>query len=561
MAEERLTLNCPDEVVVRMYGQGFGDCFLLAFPRQPAQPDPAYVVIDCGVFFRTPGDRERMRAVVRSIRAATGGTVDLLVVTHEHHDHLCGFEYARDEWKQIGVGRIWLAWTEDDTHPATQEYDREKEALRLQVEWALQLARAYQDQDPALARGLRQIEALTGFAGDDGEPAGGGERADSAARPAAGRHDGASSAGARLRPPQRLSKLPDLVLDDLAREPGKRFNPAGPKTERDFCEPGQVRAVPGTAVDAYVLGPPTALARLAQEFEAGEVYPEAEGEAAQATSLAALRQRIALVAASERAEREGLGAALRRRSAAADDTAAEPNDPGAPFSRSFSLPYVGAREHPFFREAYFAGRADRQIETDWLRGTGRIALQADRVINNTSLALAFRLPDKRVLLFAGDAQVGNWLSWHEIQRKDWRRPDGGQVSFRPTAAELLAQTCVYKVGHHGSHNATLRARGLEQMPDDLIAFVPTSRVFPQEQNDWTIPLPTLLDALWRKSGGQVVFPHEHPDYDYSRTAFMRRVETSQEKFEPMRRKVKGKEKLIEEGVPLWRQVRIGPREG
>src|SRR6188768_171752 len=106
MAERKLALAAEDEVVVRMYGQGFGDCFLLAFPSsdaqgQPNRDKPVYVLIDSGVFYRTPQDRDRMRAVARSVREATGGVIDLLIATHEHHDHLCGFEYAKDEWKQI----------------------------------------------------------------------------------------------------------------------------------------------------------------------------------------------------------------------------------------------------------------------------------------------------------------------------------------------------------------------------------------------------------------------------------------------------------------------------
>jgi hypothetical protein len=45
---------------------------------------------------------------------------------------------------------------------------------------------------------------------------------------------------------------------------------------------------------------------------------------------------------------------------------------------------------------------------------GRLALQLDSDTNNTSLVLAFELGKSgRVLLFPGDAQVGNWLSWHK----------------------------------------------------------------------------------------------------------------------------------------------------
>ena len=41
-------------VKVRMYRQGHGDCFLLAFPRPNGQP--AYVLIDCGY---KPGSNTR----------------------------------------------------------------------------------------------------------------------------------------------------------------------------------------------------------------------------------------------------------------------------------------------------------------------------------------------------------------------------------------------------------------------------------------------------------------------------------------------------------------------
>jgi hypothetical protein len=211
-----------------------------------------------------------------------------------------------------------------------------------------------------------------------------------------------------------------------------------------------------------------------------------------------------------------------------------------------------AKQTRFFQKHYFEGDNARTIETEWLHGFGRLALQVDRVVNNTSLVLAFRLPDERVLLFVGDAQVGNWLSWYEIQKNDWRRPNGGRVRYRPTASELLAETVVYKAGHHGSHNATLKDRGLEKMQDGVIAFVPTSQFFPQDQNCWTIPLPTLLEALWRKSGGRVVFPHEHRKYSYANTQFQDRVKSATERFAPM----KQAGKIIEKAVPIWREVRI-----
>jgi hypothetical protein len=52
----------------------------------------------------------------------------------------------------------------------------------------------------------------------------------------------------------------------------------------------------------------------------------------------------------------------------------------------------------------------RRIDQRALDSLPTLALQMDNYIHNTSLALAFEFQDteKDVLLFPGDAQVGNW---------------------------------------------------------------------------------------------------------------------------------------------------------
>src|SRR5437867_12940176 len=98
-----------------------------------------------------------------------------------------------------------------------------------------------------------------------------------------------------------------------------------------------------------------------------------------------------------------------------------------------------------------------------MAGAAEFALNLDSDTNNTSLALAFELNDGRVLLFPGDAQVGNWESWHVDADG---KPRSWQVNGRDVIArKLLERTVLYKVGHHGSHNATLREQGLERMTD------------------------------------------------------------------------------------------------
>lgn len=535
MAEGKLVLERPGEVVVRMYGQGFGDCFLLALPRAGEEPEdlenPVYVVIDCGVFFQTPGEAKRMRAVVENLRRATGGVIDLLVATHEHYDHLCGFKHAAKEWKEIEVRTVWVAWTEDPNNEFTKRYDREVGLMEEQFSLVERVIRGRAGADDALAAEWQQLARLAGFGGDD--PAADEEQMRAAP----------SGAGeAPFPPPRKLSKGPDRILDAIAHAPEKLFREDGAPARRDFCRPGHVKTVPGSQVDAYVLGPPTNVELLKLDSRESEVFHLM----AQGATLDDV-----LSAAGRQAAGDTLNATLRVH---ADPVAAY--DPYAPFRPSLRISYEDARKDPYFREQYFGLAGTEQIENDWLRGAGGLALQIDNVVNNTSLVLALRLPDGRVLLFVGDAQVGNWLSWLEIKPEDWKRPEGGAVELRPTAAELLAKTALYKVGHHGSHNATLQAKGVELMPDGLIAFVPTSRAVPQENYEpaWEIPLPSLMRRLREKCRGQVVLPY---DNEYASDAFAAGLQMSKEKLEAMERKGKdGKIEIKQESVALWRQVRI-----
>ena len=64
----------------------------------------------------------------------------------------------------------------------------------------------------------------------------------------------------------------------------------------------------------------------------------------------------------------------------------------------------------------------------------------DKQMNNTSLILVFEVGGAR-LLFPGDAQIENWQ----------------YALANPKYRKLLADTTFYKVGHHGSRNATPKA--------------------------------------------------------------------------------------------------------
>lgn len=126
----------------------------------------------------------------------------------------------------------------------------------------------------------------------------------------------------------------------------------------------------------------------------------------------------------------------------------------------------------------------------------------DSYTNNTSLALAIELAGTgKVLLFPADAQVGNWLSWQTIDPSFVGR-DGKAI----TAVDLLRRTVFYKVGHHGSHNATLRAEGLERMVSpELVAFVPVDERVARDVRNWrAMPFEPMLEKLYEATSGRVI---------------------------------------------------------
>jgi hypothetical protein len=102
--------------------------------------------------------------------------------------------------------------------------------------------------------------------------------------------------------------------------------------------------------------------------------------------------------------------------------------------------------------------------------------------------MAVELNGGDVLLFAADAQVGNWLSWGD---RKWTDQNGSQV----TGPDLLHRTIFYKVGHHGSSNATARECGIDLMKKLAIAVVPVDHEMALKRKWGDLPFKTLMDAL------------------------------------------------------------------
>src|SRR5262244_407406 len=97
-----------------------------------------------------------------------------------------------------------------------------------------------------------------------------------------------------------------------------------------------------------------------------------------------------------------------------------------------------------------SGRRPREDEGGAAELTA--AKQLNSFLNNQSLVILFNFKGKK-LLFVGDAQAGNWEHWLFGTDTPDNKPNGSPIA---SAQQILTSLDFYKVGHHGSGNATPR---------------------------------------------------------------------------------------------------------
>jgi hypothetical protein len=444
-------------VRVRMYRQGLGDCFLLTFPRKGQ--DSFHMLIDCGALDR---DKQDMTRIVEHIHETIGDArLDIVVATHEHKDHLSGFNQARDVFNKIDFGAVWLGWTENLTIPEIKKIKETKKKALSKLKAAL--------ASPVARSSLTAAAALLGFSEDD-DTAGSGTIAEA---------------------------LEYLKLRGKEAKNLRYLDPGDGPIELDGVD----------SVRVYVLGPP----RDPILLKGSEVTEQLKKDGV-----------IYHLSSTGSAGMDALSAAL----VLADAVPGTDGDRYHPFGAEHRIaPKVQDRLNPsvlkpspyyenirtFVNETYDdPAQKWRRIDNDWLLAFDQLALDLDSDTNNTSLVLAFEFVKTReVLLFVGDAQVGNWRSWANVEFKV-------PGSDKPLPAhDLLNRTVFYKVGHHCSHNATLKKGGLELMVrDDIVAFIPLDRATAAKQGKkdpstgkpkgWEMPAPPLYKALLAKAGKRVV---------------------------------------------------------
>lgn len=126
------------------------------------------------------------------------------------------------------------------------------------------------------------------------------------------------------------------------------------------------------------------------------------------------------------------------------------------------------------------------------------AKRADNSINNQSLVVLFRKAGKS-LLFAGDAQWGNWQNF--LFGGELGTP--GHTTLTDHSKAILGSLDFYKVGHHGSTNAT-PIDALQAMRDGCVAMCSTEPgAYGSEKNDSEVPRAPLMTAIDQKTQHQL----------------------------------------------------------
>jgi beta-lactamase superfamily II metal-dependent hydrolase len=125
---------------------------------------------------------------------------------------------------------------------------------------------------------------------------------------------------------------------------------------------------------------------------------------------------------------------------------------------------------------------EQTIQSAGSFGDLAVAVALDKAVNGTSLMLLLEVAGT-FLLFPGDAQWGTWEA--ALTDPEWR--------------SLLGRVSFYKIGHHGSHNATPKEFVERVIPDSIygMASTLTRAIWPD------IPKGELLSAFQRRHASVV----------------------------------------------------------
>jgi hypothetical protein len=450
MADTQNISSKITHIQIRMYRMGTGDCFALKFFA--GESLKLKMMIDCGVWRGEAEHLEKYVANLKEYFALEGEKgVDVLVVTHEHKDHVYVFEACKNLFMDdFPIKEVWMGWPEENSKKVAQwkkKYGEKKKALskaskklRMAVE-----SEDYKKQLEKEFRGLDMVKTNQDFA-----------------------------ATVQNFTELHISSDEKVYKGDLE----------GMRIVKEEIAKGNYRCfIPGEIIDniegvegikIYVLGPP----QLYEEVKIEEGKNEGESYSHN----------------KELAKSDAFAAAIESLNNPSADVLA--------FDESFCL---DNDQDVLIKRYRSEENAWRKIDYNWLQGAGSLALRMNSITNNLSLALAVEFEESgKVILLPGDAEYGSWASWHNIKWTEKSRDP--QNSF---TKDLLSRTVFYKVAHHLSHHGTAKRKGLEMMTHkDLVAMATLD--YEVISSTWTSTMPNsdLIKALLDQTKGRVMITNE-----------------------------------------------------
>jgi hypothetical protein len=434
---------------VRMYQVGFGDCFLVSFEYDGALRggDTArHVLFDFGSF-RLAYARE-LKPIAEKIREHTGGRpVDVVVVSHRHMDHLSGFAEP-EAAKLIGPPKLVVrSWTENPDLPK----DARGAAVRgrpgaksLAFVNTLQTAQAFAEALSVAIEGapFTEIGAELAAAADD-----------------------------QLKNAEAVAQL-------------ETWSGGGKGEYLQYGKASRIgRFVPGVRV--RVLGPPTIEQHERVKSQATsnpdefwQLYRELVGQAKPLELLQGLVSSKSLAASLDRSDsRIGL------------DDMDEDGGGGPPGGRA-------RRQRPGAGPIGPVRWLTEKMARQQLNSLLRIVRIMDDALNNTSVILLLEVDGPMGttrMLFPGDAQIENW----EYALKFARNAEDNRAD--------LGKLDLYKVGHHGSRNATPRSlyklwMDPANVEHPMTVMMSTKNGVHGKSTATAVPRRTLVEALERRAG-------------------------------------------------------------
>lgn len=529
-------------VSVRMYYTGFGDCFLLTFwyeePTTPATKKGKTLWIDFGA---RAEKSVRMQEIARHLKAhltdqglTRNGKpfVDVLAITHEHQDHISGLKQARDELAGIDIGQVWFAWTEDPKDEMAKAWRTHKKQTRESLQKAVQQVRQEVSQ---LTEQVSLHSAELASATDKSHKAeikARLEATDHTAKMAAGLADRLNlMAGFEFAATETAEDADNPSLDFSVNENYDRLIEKVGKDNVRYLRPGYTEpsqtVVPGhiigeglTSVPSptifpglklFVLGPPRNLTVMrASEPEDWQSSLRADtttnefnfGQSNFADALDSADKDFWYYVQKAPFDEEFVMPIDLKTQKLPPSAALNIQENQTAVSRQVQKNFDILTQTKAFQTYFDPIQTWRQINADYLSTADALAIQLNTGVNNTSLVLAIEIDEtNEVLFFSGDAEFGVWDDWESDQKKPakqrqytWTLPTNPARAV--TVEDLMSRTIFYKMGHHGSQNATPNTRGITKLSSPhLHTLIPVDEAKAKKFRWDRIPFKDLLTVL------------------------------------------------------------------